>query len=78
MIRTVVFGVVVTAVFAWLDFLAAFFIFDWAGGSFGGLGSVGRSPATWAFPAWIVLTIALIAIDAYAIRRVYRWSVAAR
>ena len=68
----VVVGVPFTALLVWVDFLAAFFIFDWAGGSFGGYGESGRSPAAWAIPAWIIFTLALIALDVAAIHWAYR------
>lgn len=67
-------GIVCTALFAWLDLLAAFYIFDWAGGEFGGFGGVGRSPAAWALPAWVILTLTLVALDVWVVRSVYRRS----
>jgi uncharacterized membrane protein len=71
---TVAVAVVITALFAWIAFFAAFVVFDWAGGSFGGYGESGNSPAGWAVPAWVLVTLLLVVLDVFLVRAVYRKS----
>jgi hypothetical protein len=71
-------GMIVTPLFGCVCFLGAFLIFDWAGGSFGGLGAVGREPDGWALPAWLALTATLLTVDVWVIRRAYRGRASAR
>ena len=72
MIRTVIFATVITLLLAGLDLVAAFFIYVWSGGDFGGLGSPAHAAGAWAFPAWSALTVAFLTLDVYAVRRVRR------
>jgi hypothetical protein len=66
--RAILVGIVVTVTFVWLDFLAGFFLFEWAGGSYGGMGAVGKKGAAWWIPAWIAITIGFLALDVFLIR----------
>jgi H+/Cl- antiporter ClcA len=66
--RAVIVGVIVTAIFGWLDVLAGFVVFDWAGGNFGGYGAAGHDPALWWLPAWIAITVVFIGLDVFVIR----------
>ena len=72
MFLAVLCGTVLTLLFVWVDLIAAsFIIFDW-GGADVFTGESGHSVAWWAVPAWIAITIALIVIDVFAVRLVYR------
>lgn len=67
-LTTIVVGVAITALFVFLDLAAAFFIYIWAGGDFGGYGASAHPAAGWAFPAWLALTAAFVVLDFLAIR----------
>ena len=70
----VIAAIVITALFAAVDFFAAFFIYEWAGGDFGGYGAAAHSPERWALPAWLTLTAAFVALDIVLLRRfAHRW-----
>ena len=56
-------GVVATAGVAWLDLIAASFIFlDWGGDDLF-TGESGRQPPGWTWAAWIAVTLVLVLAD---------------
>jgi hypothetical protein len=67
-------GLVATVLVAWLDLVAASFIFfDWGGADLF-TGEAGREPPGWTWFAWVAVTVVLLAADVIVIRQVYRWA----